>query len=309
MSISLTALGCHSATPRENAHPTAQILQIKNHTILIDCGEGTQIQLRKHKIRFSKINHIFISHLHGDHFFGLIGLISTFSLLNRKKPLNIYAPKGLQEVIELQMKVSESQIGFPLIFHILKSKKSQLIFEDKSILVSTIPLKHRIYANGFLFKQKIDLRKLNINEVTKYSEIEICDYHNLKKGKDLICKDGTIIKNENLTIAPAKTRSYAYCSDTSYHPAIIQHIKEVDLLYHEATFLSDREELATITGHSTARQAALIAKGAKVKTLILGHFSSRYKDYSAFKKEAQHEFTNTLLCEEGKEIEIKSIEK
>jgi len=303
MSISLTTLGCHSATPRENAHPTAQILQIKNHTILIDCGEGTQVQLRKHKIRFSKINHIFISHLHGDHYFGLIGLISTFSLLNREKALHIYAPKGLQEIIELQLKISESRIGFPLHFHDLKSKKSQLIFEDKNILVSTIPLKHRIYVNGFLFQEKTDLLKLNINKVKKYSEIEICDYHNLKRGKDFVKKDGTVIKNEKLTIPP-KNLSYAFCSDTSYHPTIIEQIKGVDMLYHEATFLSDKEELATITGHSTARQAALIAKAAQARVLILGHFSSRYDDYSAFQKEAQLVFENTLICEEGNVYEV-----
>jgi ribonuclease Z len=304
MSIKLTILGCHSATPRVEAHPTAQILQIKNHTILIDCGEGTQVQLRKYKIRFSKINHIFISHLHGDHYFGLIGLISTFGLLNRKNKLNIYGPKGLQEIIELQMKMSESSINFQISFHVLESLESKLIFEDKKISIHTIPLKHRIYTNGFLFKEKIDLRKLNIKEVNKYPEIKSCDYHNLKRGSDFITKDGLKIKNDLLTFDPSTPLSYAFCSDTAYYPSIIDIIKNVDFLYHESTFLSDREELATITGHSTAFQAARIAKSCQTKFLLLGHFSNRYNDILEFQKEAQREFLNSLVCIEGNSFEI-----
>jgi len=304
MSLKLTILGCHSATPRVNAHPTAQILQIRNHTILIDCGEGTQVQLRKYKVSFSKINHIFISHLHGDHYFGLIGLISTFGLLNRDKDLHIYAPSGLQEIIELHLKISDSKVNFGIHFHVLTSRKSELIFDDKNISVYTIPLKHRIYTNGFMFREKEALRKLNIKAVSKINEIEICDYHNLKKGKDFIKKDGTIIPNNILTIDPPKPVSYAFCSDTSYLPNVSEVIKEVDLLYHEATFLSDREDLAKKTGHSTALQAGKIAKLVQAKQLILGHFSNRYGDLSKFQMEAQEVFKNTLLSIDGSVFEI-----
>ena len=304
MSLKLTILGCHSATPRENAHPTAQILQIRNHTILIDCGEGTQVQLRKYKISFSKIKHIFISHLHGDHYFGLIGLISTFGLLNREKELHIYGPEGLEDIIELQMKLSQSRANFPLIFHVLKSSKSELVLDDKSITVHTIPLKHRIYTNGYFFKEKKALRKLDIKAVKKINEIETCDYHNLKKGKDFIRKDGSIIPNETLTFPPKKPCSYAFCSDTAYKPEISDLIKGVDILYHESTFLSDREDLAYTTGHSTALQAGRIAKATQAKLLLLGHYSNRYRNLISFQEEAKEIFQNTLLSIEGKTFEI-----
>lgn len=304
MSLKLTILGCHSATPRVNAHPTAQILEIKNHTILIDCGEGTQIQLRKYKISFAKIKHIFISHLHGDHYFGLIGLISTFGLLNREKELHIYAPEGLQEIIELQMKISQSRANFPLFFHVLKSAESELIFEDKNIEVQTIPLKHRVYTNGFLFKEKISLRKLNMEIVNKIPEIQTCDYHNIKKGKDFTKKDASIIPNDLLTLPPKKPLSYAFCSDTSYKPDIVSIIKGVNMLYHEATFLSDREELALKTGHSTALQAGKIAAAAETKLLLLGHFSNRYRNLKAFQNEARKVFSNTLISVEGETFEV-----
>ena len=182
MSLKLTILGCHSASPRVNAHPTSQILEIKNHHFLIDCGEGTQVQLRKYGVKFSKIKHIFISHLHGDHTFGLVGLISTFRLLNRESELHIYAPKGLKEIITLQLKLSNSWTNYPLLFHELTSKNSELIFEDEKVEVYTIPLDHRIYTNGFLFKEKISERKLNLSAINEYQEIKICDYQNLKNG-------------------------------------------------------------------------------------------------------------------------------
>ncbi len=304
MSLQLTILGCHSATPRVNAHPTSQLLQIKNHHFLIDCGEGTQVQMRKYKVSFAKIKHIFISHLHGDHFFGLIGLISTFGLLNRETKLHIYGPKGLREIMELQLAISQSRLAYPLIFHELHSEKSELIFEDKNVLVRTIPLKHRVYTNGFLFQEKKALRKLNSKVVATYPEIEICDYHNIKKGKDFVLKSGEIIKNEILTLDSPKPLSYAYCSDTSYAPEIVPIIKGVDLLYHEATFLEDRSELAKKTGHSTALEAGKIAKEAKVKLLILGHYSNRYRDLKAFQREAQEAFQNTILAIEGSTFEV-----
>jgi len=304
MSLKLTILGCHSATPRVNAHPTAQYLEIKNHNFLIDCGEGTQVQLRKYKIKFTKIKHIFISHLHGDHIYGLVGLISTFRLLNRESELNIYAPKGLKEIITLQLRLTNSWTQFPLLFHELTSKKSELIFEDSKVEVHTIPLDHRIYTNGFLFKEKLGERKLNLSSIINEPEIERCDYQNLKNGKDFILNNGTILKNELLTLDPPKPLSYAFCSDTGYYPEIVPIIKEVSCLYHETTFLNDRKELAQTTKHSTAQQAAKIAKLAKVKQLIIGHYSGRYKNIQLFKNEADTVFENTLLAEVGKVFEI-----
>lgn len=300
MSIKLTILGCHSATPRVNAHPTAQFLEIKNHHFLIDCGEGTQVQLRKYKVKFSKIKHIFISHLHGDHFFGLVGLISTFRLLNRNNELHIYGPKGLKEIIILQLKLSNSWTNYPLIFHELTSNKSELIFEDEKVEVHTIPLKHRIYTNGFIFKEKLGERKLNMPEISKYKEIEICDYQNLKNGRDFNLENGDVIKNKVLTLNPPNPKSYAYCSDTAYFPDIIPIIRNADCLYHESTFLSDKEVLASKTQHSTALQAAKIAKDSSVKKLILGHYSGRYKNTEAFLAEATQVYENTLLAAEGK---------
>ena len=304
MSLKLTILGCHSATPRVNANPTAQFLEIKNHNFLIDCGEGTQIQLRRFGIKFSKIKHIFISHLHGDHFFGLVGLISTFRLLNRESELHVYGPIGIKEAITLQLKISNSWTQYPLIFHELSSKKSELIFEDSKVEVFTIPLDHRVYTNGFLFKEKVGERKLNMSTIKNVDEIEICDYQNLKNGKDFILNNGNIIKNNELTLEPNTPKSYAFCSDTSYFPPIIDIIKEVNCLYHESTFLKDKESLAYTTKHATASQAASIAKQAKVKQLIIGHYSGRYKNIEDFKTEAQEIFENTYLAETGKVFEI-----
>jgi len=306
MSLKLTILGCHSATPRSFAHPTSQFLEINKRFFLIDCGEGTQTQLRKYKVKFSKIKHIFISHLHGDHFYGLIGLISTFSLLNRASELHIFAPHGAEEIIKLQLKLSKSWLHFPLYFHELKSKKSEIIFEDEYVEVHTIPLKHRIYTNGFLFIEKLAERKLNIAAVLNQSEIEICDYQNLKNGKDFVKKNGDIILNASLTFDPPPILKYAFCSDTVYDEDIIPIIKNVDLLYHESTFLDDKIELAKTTKHSTAKQAAKIAYKAKVKKLILGHYSSRYKHIDLFLSEAKLEFYNVELTEEGKEFLIEN---
>lgn len=304
MSLQLTILGCHSATPRVNAHPTSQYLEINNRHFLIDCGEGTQRQMRKYKIGFAKINHIFISHLHGDHFFGLIGLISTFGILSRDKELHIYGPKGLKEVTNLQLKVSKSYSKYDIIFHELTSKNSEIIFEDEKVSVTTIPLNHRVYTNGFLFKEKEAARKLHVENVQQYPEIQTCDYHNIKAGKDVVLENGEIIKNEELTLPPAKTKSYAFCSDTSYKEDIIPIIKEVDLLYHETTFLSDREDLATKTKHSTAKQAAQIALQANVNQLVIGHYSGRYNNIELFKEEAEQIFKNVVLAEAGKKISL-----
>jgi ribonuclease Z len=304
MSLNLTILGCHSATPRVNAHPTSQYLEINNRHFLIDCGEGTQRQMRKYKIGFSKINHIFISHLHGDHFFGLIGLISTMGILNRDKELHIFGPKGIKEITTLQLRLSKSYSKFDIIFHELTSKESELIFEDENVIVKTIPLTHRVYTNGYLFTEKEKPRKLNLENVQQYPEIETCDYHNIKAGKNYVLENGEVIENDELTLPSPPSKSFAFCSDTSYKPDIVPLIKNVDLLYHETTFLSDREDLATKTRHSTAKQAAQIADLANAKKLIIGHYSSRYANIDLFKKEAQETFKNVVLAVAGKNISL-----
>lgn len=300
MNIQLTILGCHSATPRVNAHPTAQYLEINNRHFLIDCGEGTQRQMRKYKVGFSKINHIFISHLHGDHFFGLIGLISTYGILNREKDLHIFGPKGIKKITEMQLKISGSHVKYNLIFHELTSTKSELIFEDDKVEVRTIPLHHRVYTNGYLFTEKPKALKLHIDNIKNYDEIDTCDYHNIKAGKDFTLSTGEIVPNSELTLPPTKPLSYAFCSDTKYKPNIVPIIKNVDLLYHEATFLKDREDLCERTKHSTAEQAATIARDAKAGKLIVGHYSSRYQNIEDFKTEAQTVFSNVELAETGK---------
>ena len=301
--MKLTILGCYSATPKVNTNPTAQVLEINNHMFLIDCGEGTQIQLRKNKIKFNRIKHIFISHLHGDHCFGLAGLISTFRLLTRETDLHIYAPKGLKEVITLQMKLSGSWTNYQLIFHELTSKKSELIYEDEKVEVYTIPLEHRVYTNGFLFKEKEGERKLDISAVEK-SNIDISYYRKLKQGFNVKNEDGQLIKNEAVTNPPTQPKSYAFCSDTAYSEAIIPIIQNVDVLYHESTFLDKHEKLASPTKHSTAKHAASIAKQANVKKLILGHYSTRYDNLNDFKTEAQTIFDAVELAEDGSFFEF-----
>ena len=304
MSIKLTILGCHSATPRANAFPTSQYLEINNRHFLIDCGEGTQRQMRKYKVGFTKINHIFISHLHGDHFYGLVGLLSTYGILSREKELHIYGPKGIKEVTLLQLRISQSHAKYPMIFHELTSKKSEVIFEDDKVTVQTIPLKHRIYTNGYLFKEKEKPLNLHIDNISNYEEIDRAEYNNIKAGRDIVLSTGEIVPNSELTLPPKKTLSYAFCSDTVYKPDIIPIIKNADLLYHEATFLADREDLAKKTKHTTSKQAAQIAKDAAINKLVLGHYSGRYKDISLFQKEATEIFENTDLAEPGKVFKI-----
>ncbi len=295
MSTYLTILGFNSAIPTVNSAPTAQFLEMEERAFLIDCGEGTQVQLRKAKARFSKINHIFISHLHGDHCFGLPGLIASFRLLGRETPLHIYGPKGIKEMLETIFRITETHKGFELVYHELESKKSVKIFEDSKIEVFTIPLNHRIYCNGYLFREKVKERHLNMKEIAKYPEIETCDYHNLKLGKDFILSDGYVLKNDVLTTEPSKSVSYAFCSDTRYHESILPIIDNVDVLYHEATFLHELKDMADYTGHTTALEAARIARKANVGKLILGHFSNRYHDLNVFTDEAREVFANTFL--------------
>ncbi|MFV8360026.1 ribonuclease Z [Flavobacterium sp. LS1P3] len=301
--MKLTILGCYAATPRTITNPTSQILEIKNRIFLIDCAEGTQVQLRKNKIRFSKINHIFISHLHGDHFFGLIGLVSTFTLLNRTTDLHIYGPKGIQEIIKLQLRLSNSWTNYGLFFHELESNESEVIFEDEKVLVKTIPLKHRVYTNGFLFQEKAAPRKLNLDAVQNY-EIDTCYYQKIKNGKDITLEDGRVIENDKLTFDPIPAKNYAFCSDTAYNEAMIPIIENIDVLYHESTFLQSEENLAKKTLHSTAKEAATIALKSNAKQLILGHYSTRYENIDLFREEAATIFPEVLLADDGKSFDF-----
>lgn len=301
--MKLTIIGCHSASPRDNARPTSQVLEVKGHLILIDCGEGTQMALRKYRIKFARFKHIFISHLHGDHVYGLVGLISTFCLLGREEPLHIYGPKGIKEMIELQMKLGNSYMPFEMHFIELEETKSIQIFEDDTLTVSTVPLDHRVYTNGYVFKEKPGDRHLDIIACEEL-EIEKAYYRKIKKGSDYVRENGEIIPNEQITTPGDTPKSYAFCSDTMYKEDIITHIKGVTTLYHESTFLKPHEHLCKKTKHSTAAQAATIAKKADVGMLILGHYSSRYKSYDMFTNEARPIFENSHCALDGKIFEF-----
>lgn len=298
----LHILGCTAATPNSIANPTAQVLETKRHMFLIDCGEGTQVQLRRQKLRFARINHIFISHLHGDHFFGLIGLISTFMLLGRTEDLHVYGPKGIKEIILLQLKLGNAYTPYKLYFHELTSNESEVLFEDNRIKISTIPLVHRVYTNGFLFQEKEVEFELNLDKLNEL-EIPVVYYQKLKQGGDIVVDD-VLYKNELLTLKQKPQKAYAFCSDTKYSEAIVPIIKNCTALYHESTFLEKDAVLAERTAHTTAKQAATIAKLANVDQLILGHFSSRYKNNEVFGDEAKTIFSNTLIARDGKTFEI-----
>ena len=301
--MKLTILGCYAATPRTFTNPTSQVLEIKNRLFLIDCGEGTQVELRRNKIKFSKIEHIFISHLHGDHLYGLIGLISSFTLLNRSADLHVYGPKGIKEIILLQLRLAHSFTGYNLYFHELVGTESELIYEDDKVSVTTIPLKHRVYTNGYLFREKTGLRKLNPNAATFYG-IDKLYFRNIALGKDITLENGTVVPNADLTFEPDAPKSYAFCSDTLYNEDMVAVIRNVDVLYHEATFLESESTLATKTMHATAKQAARIAKLAGIKTLLLGHYSTRYDNIEKFREEALTEFDNVLLADDGRTFEL-----
>lgn len=301
--IKLNILGCYSATPRTISQTTSQVLEINNEMFLIDCGEGTQVELRRHKIKFGKINHIFISHLHGDHFFGLVGLISTFTLLNRINDLHVYGPKGIKDIILLQLKLSQSYTSFKLFFHELTSHESEIIYESDKVTVKTIPLKHRIYTNGFLFEEKPGKRKLNVAACEEYG-IETCYFNKIKNGGDVTLEDGRVIPNEHLSLDPDATQSYAFCSDTLYNEEIVPIIQNVTVLYHESTFLERDIEKCVPTMHSTAKQAAQIANLAQAKHLILGHYSTRYDNLNWFLEEAKEVFDTVYLAEDGKKFKF-----
>ena len=301
--FSITILGSNSAIPTIRRNPSAQTLNISEQHYLIDCADGTQVQLRKYKIKFQRINNIFISHLHGDHYFGLIGLISSFHLLGRKNELHIYAPPQLEDIINIQFEASETVLGYPLIFHYLHKNKIETIFENNILTVKAFPLEHSIPTWGFLFKEKQGKRNIKKN-FAKNEKIPNNEFINIQNGADYIDKDGKIYRNKSITTDPPKARSYAYCSDTGYYEKIIPVIKDVDILYHESTFAEDRKESAKQKFHSTAKDAARIAKKANVKKLLLGHYSARYKDTSPLLEEAKSVFPNTELSDDGSVFNI-----
>ena len=298
-SFELTILGTGSATPTLRRNPSAQVLNVRDKLFLIDCGEGTQIALRKNKIKFQRIETIFISHLHGDHYLGLQGLISTFSLLGRNKELHIYSPPGLEKLTELQFELSGSKSCYPIYFHELTKASIETIFENDHLTVQAFPLKHRVPTYGFLFKEKKKLRHIN-GRVTKDLSIPHYAFVKLKKGEDFIHPDsGELFPYKELTLAADPSYSYAYCSDTAYFTALASIVKGVDLLYHESTFLHKDAKLAKKTMHSTAKQAATLAKKAEVKKLLLGHYSSRYPAIELLLDEAKLVFDNSILTNDG----------
>jgi len=303
MSFELTILGSNSALPTSNRYPTAQVLQVPGRCFLIDCGEGTQIQLRRNKINFSAIQHIFISHLHGDHYYGLVGLISTMNLMGIKGELHIYAHSELKNLIQPQIDFIRGEMTVQPVFHPLNFKKPQIIFESRTAEVISFPVKHSLPTCGFLFREKqkpANIRK----DVIKTYEIPISKIKEIKDGADYECANGTVVPNTELTLPPPHPSSYAFCTDTAFHPPIAEVIKNVDLLYHESTFLEELKELAAKTLHSTAKEAAEIAILCGAKKLLLGHFSARFKRTERFLEEAKLVFENTEVAEEGKTYHI-----
>ncbi len=265
---------------------------------MIDCGEGTQVQLRKSRLKFSRLNNIFISHLHGDHCFGLIGLISTFGMLERNADLHIYAHEDLQKQMTPQLDFFCKDMPYKVVFHNINPGEKTIIYEDRSLTVETIPLKHRLPTCGFLFREKPTPNHI-IREMTDFYKVPLYMMNRIKNGEDFVCEDGTVVPNNRLTTPSAPARSYAYCSDTIYLPRITEQIKGVDLLFHEATFTDSEKARAKSTQHSTARQAAEIAKMAEVKKLVIGHFSARYEEEDTLIEEARSVFENTMLANEN----------
>ena len=298
-------LGNASASPTLSRNHTSQLININEQYFLVDCGEGTQLRLREHKIKLQRINHIFISHLHGDHYLGLVGLLQTMSLLGRVGELSIYCSENIKEIIDVHLKYSKGHLTYPINYVTVDSKSSQIAFENDKVVVSTIPLKHKIPCTGFLFQEKEKPLRINPEAIKRYN---VPKYHinKIKLGKDLVLEDGEIIKNELLTRESLPSFSYAFCSDTAYFEKIIPLISGVNLLYHEATFLEEHAERARKTLHSTAKQAALIAKKSEAKRLIIGHFSNRYADLNLLLNEAKNIFEKTEIAAQGKIFKVQN---
>ncbi|MBK3518462.1 ribonuclease Z [Carboxylicivirga marina] len=298
MALSLTILGSNSALPTSDRYPTAQILNVSERFFLIDCGEGTQMQLRRNKVNFSKINHIFISHLHGDHVFGLIGLISTFGLLGRRKVLTIHAHQDLKVLLKPHLEYFVADLPYRIEFNDLTFDEPRVVYEDKKVMVESIPLSHRVPTCGFIFKEKPLQPNIQKQAIERF-KLTVPEIVAIKNGEEFIGVDGLPVKRSELLHEPRKPLSYAFCSDTRYYRRIIPFITNVDLLYHEATFLHELKDLAKRTSHTTAKQAAIIAKDANIGKLILGHFSSRYKDKMPFLSEAKAVFDNVELVSDN----------
>lgn len=299
----LNILGCGSALPTMRHNATSQVLNIREKLFMIDCGEGTQVQLRRSRLKFSRLNHIFISHLHGDHCFGLIGMISTFGMIERTADLHIYAHADLQKLMRPQLDFFCKGLPFDVVFHDINPAERTVIYDDRSVSVETIPLKHRLPTCGFLFREKPVPNHI-IRDMIDFYKVPLFMINRIKNGEDFVCDDGTVIPNSRLTIPSDPPRSYAYCSDTLYKPEISEQIKGVDLLFHEATFLETEKARAKVTMHSTASQAAEIAKMSDVKKLMIGHFSARYDDDSCLLAEAKEIFPDTILANENLSINV-----
>lgn len=301
--MELTILGSNSATPIFNRHPTAQVLTLHNNVYLIDCGEATQLQLMRYKIKMNRISHIFISHLHGDHYLGLTGLLFTMHLNGRTQELHLFAQQELMDILELQFRLSATVLRFNLIFHPLRHYSSQIILENDSVRVKSIIMNHRIPCAGFVFTSKPVPGNLIIDKLRNY-KVPVELYHRIKEGDDFVTETGEVIPSSEFCLPPSKRMTYAFCSDTRYSESFLPDISHADLLYHEATFLHDMAERAEATFHSTARQAAQIAAKASVKKLVIGHFSARYRDLEPLLMEARSVFTNTELAIEGQTFKI-----
>lgn len=306
MIFELVILGNSSATPTLHRFPSAQYLKMLDHHMLIDCGEGTQIQMQRYKIKKSKIKHIFISHVHADHMLGLPGLLFSMSLMQRTEPLNIYGPEALFEILDLFTKNTDSALRFEVIKHITKPDVTEVIFEDTTLKVTSFPLYHRVPTTGFLFQEQSKLLKLNTEACVKHN-IPFTLYTDIKRGKDFVSADGSVhVKNKELTFSSGTPISYAYCSDTMFHENVIASVSGVDLLYHEATFMHDRLARAEETKHSTAKQAGMVAQQSNAKKLIIGHFSSRYDVLDELLAETRAVFENSFIANEGEHFLMNS---
>ena len=293
----LHILGCGSALPTTRHFPTSQVLNVRDKLFMIDCGEGAQLQFRKSRLKFSRLNHIFISHLHGDHCFGLLGLISTLNLLGRTAELHIHSPKGLEALLTPMLEFFNRQMTYQVHFHEFETKEAALIYEDRSLTVTTIPLRHRMPCCGFLFAEKPRPTHI-IREMVDFYQVPVYELNRIKNGADYVTPEGETVPNSRLTTPAEPPRSYAYCSDTIYMPSVVEQVKGVDLLFHEATFADEDAPRAKETFHTTAAQAAELAKNAGVKRLLIGHFSARYEDETVLLQEASAVFPDTRLAKE-----------
>ena len=296
-------LGCGSALPTMRHNPSAQIVEVRGKMFMVDCGEGTQLQLRRQKVRFTKIGAVFISHLHGDHCFGLLGLISTFGLLGRTAPLHIYAHPQLQALLAPHIAFFCHGLGYEVVFHAIDPTQQQVVYEDRSLQVETISLMHRPPCFGFIFREKATLPHI-LRPMFDCYNIPLSQVNNIKLGADYLCPDGTLVPNHRLVAPADPPRSYAYCSDTRYFPQLATHLQHVDTLYHEATYDARNHARALLYNHSTAQEAATTAAAAHVRQLIIGHFSARYDEEELLLNEARAIFPNTVLAAEGKTFEV-----